>query len=108
MPIVKTPYHLAPMEMQELLNQLKELQDKGLIRPSSSPWGAHMLFVKKKDGSFRKVNVVADALSRKEWMKPRLARAMSMIIHSSIKARILEAQSKASRGAYTLAEMLKG
>ncbi|GKA97651.1 hypothetical protein Tco_0825545 [Tanacetum coccineum] len=39
--------------MQELSNQLKELQDKGLIRPSSSPWGALVLFVKKKDGSFR-------------------------------------------------------
>nr|GEW38129.1 retrotransposon protein, putative, Ty3-gypsy subclass [Tanacetum cinerariifolium] len=39
--------------MQELANQLKELQDKGFIRPSSSPWGAPVLFVKKKDGSFR-------------------------------------------------------
>ncbi|GKD69251.1 putative reverse transcriptase domain-containing protein [Tanacetum coccineum] len=38
--------------MQELSNQLKELQDKGFIRPSSSPWGALVLFVKKKDGSF--------------------------------------------------------
>nr|GEY78029.1 reverse transcriptase domain-containing protein [Tanacetum cinerariifolium] len=38
--------------MQELANQLKELQDKGFIRPSSSPWGAPILFVKKKDGSF--------------------------------------------------------
>ncbi|GJV28109.1 hypothetical protein Tco_1384557 [Tanacetum coccineum] len=37
MPIVKSPYHLAPMEMQELSNQLKELQDKGFIRPSFSP-----------------------------------------------------------------------
>ncbi|GKA88333.1 transposon ty3-G gag-pol polyprotein [Tanacetum coccineum] len=39
--------------MQELSNQLKELKDKGFIRPSSSPWGAPVLFVKKKDGSFR-------------------------------------------------------
>ncbi|GJW67207.1 hypothetical protein Tco_0121631, partial [Tanacetum coccineum] len=38
--------------MQELSNQLKELQDEGFIRPSSSPWGAPVLFVKKKDGSF--------------------------------------------------------
>nr|GFB19944.1 putative reverse transcriptase domain-containing protein [Tanacetum cinerariifolium] len=38
--------------MQELANQLKEIQDKGFIRPSSSPWGALVLFVKKKDGSF--------------------------------------------------------
>ncbi|GKF02899.1 putative reverse transcriptase domain-containing protein [Tanacetum coccineum] len=39
--------------MKELLDQLKELSDKGFIRPSSSPWGAPILFVKKKDGSFR-------------------------------------------------------
>ncbi|GJX52355.1 putative reverse transcriptase domain-containing protein [Tanacetum coccineum] len=168
--------------MQELSNHLKELQEKGFIRPSSSPWGSPVLFMKKKDGSFRsryflkidlrsgyhqlrvreedipktafrtrpyldkfvivfiddiliyskskeehelpegpndfvvycdalnqgKANVVADALSRKEWMKPRLARAISMKIHSSIKARILEAQSEASKDANTPAKMLKG
>ncbi|GJS34396.1 reverse transcriptase domain-containing protein [Tanacetum coccineum] len=43
----------APSEMQELSGQLQELQDKGFIRPSHSPWGAPVLFVKKKDGSFR-------------------------------------------------------
>ncbi|GKD32796.1 putative nucleotidyltransferase, ribonuclease H, partial [Tanacetum coccineum] len=48
--VAKLPYRLAPTEMQELFNQLKELQDKGFIRPSSSPWGAPVLFVKKKDG----------------------------------------------------------
>ncbi|GKD39758.1 hypothetical protein Tco_1259965, partial [Tanacetum coccineum] len=53
MPVAKSPYRLAPTERQQLSNQLKELQDKGFIRPSSSPWGAPMLFVKKKDGSFR-------------------------------------------------------
>ncbi|GJT21962.1 putative nucleotidyltransferase, ribonuclease H [Tanacetum coccineum] len=49
----KSPYRLAPSELEELSGQLKELQDKGFIRPSSSPWGAPVLFVKKKDGSFR-------------------------------------------------------
>ncbi|GJX43776.1 putative reverse transcriptase domain-containing protein [Tanacetum coccineum] len=44
---------LAPSEMEELSSQLRELQDKGFIRPSSSPWGAPVLFVKKKDDSFR-------------------------------------------------------
>ncbi|GJT54037.1 putative reverse transcriptase domain-containing protein [Tanacetum coccineum] len=53
MPVAKSPYRLAPSEMEELSGQLKELQDKGFIRPSSSPWGAPILFVKKKDGSFR-------------------------------------------------------
>nr|GFB31266.1 uncharacterized protein [Tanacetum cinerariifolium] len=52
-PVVRAPYRLAPSEMKELAEQLKELSDKGFIRPSSSPWGAPVLFVKKKDGSFR-------------------------------------------------------
>ncbi|GKB21417.1 putative reverse transcriptase domain-containing protein, partial [Tanacetum coccineum] len=59
-PVAKSPYRLAPYELEELSRQLKELQDKGFIRPSSSPWGAPVLpwgapvlFVKKKDGSFR-------------------------------------------------------
>ncbi|KAJ9545141.1 hypothetical protein OSB04_024848 [Centaurea solstitialis] len=52
-PIAKSPYRLAPSEMQELSNQLQELLVKGFIRPSSSPWGAPVLFVKKKDGPFR-------------------------------------------------------
>ncbi|GKC32104.1 putative reverse transcriptase domain-containing protein, partial [Tanacetum coccineum] len=52
-PIAKSPYRLALFELEELSGQLKELQDKGFIRPSSSPWGAPVLFVKKKDGSFR-------------------------------------------------------
>ncbi|KAK1424581.1 hypothetical protein QVD17_19914 [Tagetes erecta] len=52
-PVAKAPYHLAPSEMKELMTQLKELLDKGFIRPSTSPWGAPVLFVKKKDGSMR-------------------------------------------------------
>nr|GEW20877.1 hypothetical protein [Tanacetum cinerariifolium] len=52
-PVAKSPYSLAPSELEELSGQLKELQDKGFIRPSSSPWGAPVLFVKKKDGYFR-------------------------------------------------------
>ncbi|GJX08987.1 putative reverse transcriptase domain-containing protein [Tanacetum coccineum] len=52
-PIARAPYQLAPSKMKELSEQLQELSDKGFIRPSSSPWGAPVLFVKKKDGSFR-------------------------------------------------------
>ncbi|GJQ96246.1 putative reverse transcriptase domain-containing protein [Tanacetum coccineum] len=52
-PVARSPYRLAPAEMQELSTQLQELSDRGFIRPSSSPWGAPVLFVKKKDGSFR-------------------------------------------------------
>ncbi|GJS31958.1 hypothetical protein Tco_0492578 [Tanacetum coccineum] len=210
MPVAKSPYRLAPTEMKELSNQLKEIQDKGFIRPSSSLWGAPVLtryghfeftvmplgltnspvvfmdlmnrskeehevhlklilellekeelfgkflkcefwlqevhflehvvnnevlalpegandFVVYCDSSNQemvdrsisgddceiryhpgKVNVVADALRKKKWMKPRRARAMSMTIHSSIKARIMEAQSKASKGVNTPTKMLRG
>ncbi|GKC61173.1 putative reverse transcriptase domain-containing protein [Tanacetum coccineum] len=52
-PVARAPYRLAPSEMRELLVQLQELRKKGIIYPSSSPRGALMLFVKKKDGSFR-------------------------------------------------------
>ncbi|GJZ72141.1 putative reverse transcriptase domain-containing protein [Tanacetum coccineum] len=52
-PVARAPYRLASSEMKELSEQLQELFDKGFIRPSSSPWGAPVLFIKKKDGSFR-------------------------------------------------------
>ncbi|GKD14239.1 putative reverse transcriptase domain-containing protein, partial [Tanacetum coccineum] len=52
-PVARAPYRLTPSEMKELLEQLQELSDKGFIRPNSSPWGASVLFVKKKDESFR-------------------------------------------------------
>ncbi|GKC47021.1 putative reverse transcriptase domain-containing protein, partial [Tanacetum coccineum] len=52
-PVAQEPYRLAPSEMQEQSNQLQELSDQGFIRPSTSPWGDPVLFVKKKDGSFR-------------------------------------------------------
>ena len=52
-PVSKAPYRMAPVEMKELAKQLQELLDKGVIRPSTSPWGAPVLFVKKKDGSMR-------------------------------------------------------
>ncbi|GJY86757.1 putative reverse transcriptase domain-containing protein [Tanacetum coccineum] len=52
-PVAQAPYRLAPSELQELSTQLQELSDKGFIRPSSSPWGAPVLFVKKKYGSFQ-------------------------------------------------------
>ncbi|GKE60786.1 putative reverse transcriptase domain-containing protein [Tanacetum coccineum] len=207
-PVTKSPYRLAPSEMEELSGQLKELYDKGFIRRSSLLWGAPVLFVKKKDGSFRiylsfgyhqlrvheedilktafrtryghfeftvmpfgltnapvksktfdwgeeqerefqtlkdklcnahvlalpdgpedfvielfsdydceiryhpgKANVVANALSRMERIKPKRIRAMNMTLQSSIKDKILAAQKEASnefaglqRGLYELIE----
>ena len=51
-PISIPPYRMAPAELRELKAQLQELIGKGFIRPSASPWGDPVLFVKKKDGSF--------------------------------------------------------
>jgi hypothetical protein len=52
-PIAKRPYRMAPTELAELKLQIVDLQQKGFIHPSSSPWGAPVLFVTKKDGSMR-------------------------------------------------------
>ena len=52
-PVSIPPYRMAPLELQELKKQLQELLDKGYIRPSVSPWGAPVLFVKKKYGTLR-------------------------------------------------------
>nr|GEW00276.1 retrotransposable element Tf2 [Tanacetum cinerariifolium] len=52
-PVARAPYQLTASEMKELSEQLQEISEKGFIRPSSSPWGASVLFVKKKYGSFR-------------------------------------------------------
>ncbi|GJT93685.1 putative reverse transcriptase domain-containing protein [Tanacetum coccineum] len=52
-PVAQAPYRLAPSKMQEISNQLQELADRSFIQPSTSPWGAPVLIVKKKDESFR-------------------------------------------------------
>ena len=52
-PVSRAPYRMVPVELKELKTQLQELLDKGFIRPSVSPYGALILFVKKKDGTLR-------------------------------------------------------
>ena len=52
-PIVRTPYHMSTLELQKLRMQLKELLDLGLIHPSVSPWGMPVIFIQKKDRSWR-------------------------------------------------------
>ena len=52
-PISKRPYQMDPIELVELKKQLGELQEKGFIRPSSSPWGCSAIFVPKKDKTLR-------------------------------------------------------
>ena len=52
-PTSKAPYHLSPTELRELKKQLQKLTESGFIKPSSSPWGVPILFMKKKDGNLR-------------------------------------------------------
>ena len=52
-PISIAPYRMASMELKELKKQLEKKLEKGFIQPSISPWGAPVLFVKKKNGSMR-------------------------------------------------------
>nr|GEV10951.1 putative reverse transcriptase domain, ribonuclease H-like domain, aspartic peptidase domain protein [Tanacetum cinerariifolium] len=120
-PVARAPYQLVLSEMKELSDQLKELVDKGFMRPSSSPWGAPILFVKKKDGSIRiapilalpkgsedfvvycdasikgEANVVADVLSQKERIKPLRVYALVMTIGLDLPKQILEAQTEAMK-----------
>ncbi|GJY63549.1 putative reverse transcriptase domain-containing protein [Tanacetum coccineum] len=131
----------AITKMQELSEQLQELQDKGFIRPSHSPWGAPVLFVKKKDDHKSlqhifdqkelnmpqrrwielfsdyeceiryhpgKANVVADALSMKERLKPRHVRAMAVTIQIGMREKIQAAQSEALKQENILMENLHG
>ncbi|XP_025798638.1 uncharacterized protein LOC112878607 [Panicum hallii] len=56
-PIAKRPYRMSAEELTELKNQLKDLLDKQYIRPSASPWGSPMLFVRKKDGTMSKIDL---------------------------------------------------
>ena len=57
-PISMPPYRMAPAELKELNEQLKELLDKGFIRPSSSPWGAPVLFVKRRMVAFDFASII--------------------------------------------------
>ncbi|GKE77711.1 hypothetical protein Tco_1543831 [Tanacetum coccineum] len=70
MPVAKSTYRLAPTELQELLNQLKELKDNGFIQPSSSPWGAPVLFVKKKDEEYEVyLKLILELLEREKLFR---------------------------------------
>jgi hypothetical protein len=74
-PISKWPYRMSVEELKELKKQLTKLQGAGYIRPSSSPWGASVLFVQKKDGSqrmcvdYRSLN---DVTVKNEYLLPRI------------------------------------
>ncbi|GKD82059.1 hypothetical protein Tco_1348898 [Tanacetum coccineum] len=73
-PVARTPYRLASSEMKELSDQLKELSDKGLIRPSSSPWGALIPKVKFLNHMIDSQGIHVDPgkiESIKDWASPK-------------------------------------
>nr|GEV55282.1 putative reverse transcriptase domain-containing protein [Tanacetum cinerariifolium] len=90
-PVARVPYRLAPSEMKELAEQLQELSEKGFIRPNSSPWGAPVLFVKKKARSFcmcidyRKLNKLT---VKNRYPLPRIDDLFDQLQGSSVYSKI--------------------
>ena len=90
-PISTPPYKMAPAELRELKAQLEELLSKGFIRPSISPWGAPVLFVKKKDESlrlcidYRKLNRVT---IRNQYPLPRIDELVDQLQGSRVYSKI--------------------
>nr|GEU63169.1 putative reverse transcriptase domain-containing protein [Tanacetum cinerariifolium] len=128
-PVAKSPYQLAPSEMQELSEQLQELQYKGFIRPSHSSWGAPVLFAKKKDGSFRmcidyrelnklivknrySLSRIDDLFDRLRGTKEEHEVYMKLVLESMRKeklyAKFSKSQSEAFKQENVLAERLHG
>ncbi|GKB51978.1 putative reverse transcriptase domain-containing protein [Tanacetum coccineum] len=111
-PVARAPYRLAPSEMKELSDQLKELSEKGFIRSSSSPWGAPVLFVKKKDGKEEHeehLKIILGLLKKeqlKEREKPLRVRALVMTTYPDLTDRILQAQTEAMKEEKVKAENL--
>ncbi|GJT62697.1 putative reverse transcriptase domain-containing protein [Tanacetum coccineum] len=90
-PVARAPYRLAPSEMKELSDQLHELSDKGFIRPSSSPWGPIVLFVKKKDGSYRMYidyRELNKLMVKNRYLLPRIDDLFDQLQGSSIYSKI--------------------
>ena len=89
--ISRAPYSMAPSELKELKTKLQELLDKGFIRPSVSPWGAPVLFVKKKDGTvrmcidYRQINKVT---VKNKYLLPRIENLFDQLKGASIFSKI--------------------
>ncbi|XP_028798835.1 uncharacterized protein LOC114754221 [Neltuma alba] len=90
-PISKAPYRMSPSELVELKKQLEELLEKGLIRPSVSPWGSPVLFVRKKDGSlrlcidYRQLNKVT---IKNKYPLPRIDDLLDQLVGASVFSKI--------------------
>ena len=83
-PVSRTPYRMSVPELTELKMQLQELLDKNYIRPSVSPWGAPVLFVKKKDGSMR-MCIDYRELNKVTIKNTRYPRLMTCLIYSKVR-----------------------
>nr|GEU31499.1 putative reverse transcriptase domain-containing protein [Tanacetum cinerariifolium] len=89
--VARAPYRLALSEMKELLDQLQELSDKGFIRPISSPWGAPVFFVKKKDRSFRMCIDYRELIKltvKNHYLLPRIDDLFDQLQGSSVYSKI--------------------
>ena len=90
-PISKAPYQMALLELKELKTQLQEMLDRGFIRPSVSPWGALLLFVKKKDGTlslcidYRELNKV---IVENKYPLPRIDHMFDQLQESCVFSKI--------------------
>ncbi|CAN6487401.1 unnamed protein product [Victoria cruziana] len=89
--ISKTPYRMTPAELADLKKQIQELMDKGFIQPSKSPWGAPILFMKKKDGTmwlcidFRILNQLT---IKNKYPLPRIDDLLNQLAGSSVFSKI--------------------
>ncbi|GJX52361.1 putative reverse transcriptase domain-containing protein [Tanacetum coccineum] len=103
-PVARAPYRLAPAEMQELSTQLQELSDRGFIRLSSSPWGAPVLFVKKRCIHVDPVKIEAI----KDWASPKTPTEIHQFLGLNLPKQILSAQSEARKEENFINEDLRG
>nr|GEY17446.1 retrotransposon protein, putative, Ty3-gypsy subclass [Tanacetum cinerariifolium] len=90
-PVARAPYRLPPSEIKELSDQLQQLSEKGFIRPSSLPWGAPVLFVKTKDGSFRMCidyRELNKQIVKNRYSLPRIDNLFDQLRGSSIYSKI--------------------
>ncbi|CAN6447714.1 unnamed protein product [Victoria cruziana] len=90
-PISKAPYRMAPAELAELKKQIQELMDKWFIQPSMSPWGAPVLFVKKKDGTMRlciDYRMLNQVTIKNKYPLPRIDDLLNQLGGSSVFSKI--------------------
>ncbi|GJX08935.1 putative reverse transcriptase domain-containing protein [Tanacetum coccineum] len=109
-PVSRAPYRLTLSELQELSTQLQEFSDKGFIRPSSSPWGAPVLFVKKKDGSFQMCidyRELSKLIVKNRYPLPRIDDLFDQLQGSSVYSKIELSKEEDAEHLKLILELLK-